>query len=744
MLSFNKHIFFSALAVIVLAIAMCFRFYGDIILHPNEYLFGPSGDGIKNYFTVAYQVIHGEGSWFNGMLHPYGDHLIFADGQPALTKFLSWFIDPDVNNGQQVIGVMNLLMIGSLILAAWCIHRLLVWNRINPWFAVPFSIAIAFLSPQVARFAAHYALGYAFFIPMSWLLMESISRFKFPWIMAAVTSATILLFGFLHPYYLFIFVIFSGAVLGWEMLIKKFQVRNIQNLAARVFSIVVPLLLFFAYQKWADPYTDRPVSPSGMLSYVASIQTVFVPVAEPFRSLFNSYFFRIFIPGSWEGNAYVGMVASFTGFVSLFALAKSFKKRRLKSITHPVLPDSLKAVFVPAVITLFFSMGVFHLLGLQWLSEFISPLKQFRSLGRVAWIFYHVFSVWVVYHLYTLVKHFRSVDGGRYTYHVTVIVGLCAFLWMLDAIVNIKYTKAKIINKTASESFSDKYATDWDNAGVNLDEHQAIMPMPMMLMGSEKIGFKEGYLSLLHSMRGSFSTGLPIVGGSMSRTSLGVTEKTAQLVADPLFPRLILDEFEPNKKLLLLQSVEKLSKTEQHLLDNAELVYEADDYKLFSLSIEAIKSIHQTSNLIADSIPKYRGNPYRRPLKYGNSDDNLWGETAFRMNPIDKFLDTIFHEPDTLIMSFWLKLNSTDEVVPNRILSVDGEWIISGGIRKIPNVLDNWLLISDTIFCQPNVQTRYVIQKRPGTVSRIMLRPAGTDILHDEEGQLFFNNIPLR
>ncbi|MGB1318367.1 MAG: hypothetical protein ACPG5W_09180, partial [Flavobacteriales bacterium] len=419
MLSFNKHVFFSALAVVLLATLVCFRFFGDIILHPDEFLFGPNGDGLKNYFSVAYQVIHGEGFQFNGMLYPYGDHLMFADGQPLLTKILSWFIEPNVKNGPQIIGIMNLLMIGSLVVTCWCVHRLLVWNYVNPWFAVPFALTIGFLSPQLARFTGHYALGYTFFVPMCWLLVASISKYKQAWLMVLLTSIFILGAAFIHPYYLFIFLVFLGSIIGWETLTNKFRFSQIKNLAAKLSALILPLIAFVLYQKLVNPYTDRPQSPSGIFSHMATFQSVFVPVQDPFYSLFNSYFFRIFIPSSWEGHAYIGMVGSFTAFVSVAALIKRTAKRKWKTFTHPVLPNALKTAFIPAILSLLFAMGLFHQLGLYWLSDYIAQLKQFRSLGRLAWIFYYVFSVWVAYHLYVLWRHFRSVKSGQYTYHIT-------------------------------------------------------------------------------------------------------------------------------------------------------------------------------------------------------------------------------------------------------------------------------------------------------------------------------------
>ncbi|MCB0755526.1 MAG: hypothetical protein KDB98_08040, partial [Flavobacteriales bacterium] len=185
---FNRQVFLSATVVVLMAIAICFRFFGEIILHPNEFLFGADGDGLKNYYSIAYQVIHGDGLWFNGMLYPYGDHIIFADGQPLLTKVLGWFVDGDASNGGSVIGIMNLLMIFSLVVCAWCVHRLLVWNLVGPWFSVPFALCIAFLSPQVLRFPGHYALGYTFFVPLGWLLIAAFTRYKLPWITALAAS----------------------------------------------------------------------------------------------------------------------------------------------------------------------------------------------------------------------------------------------------------------------------------------------------------------------------------------------------------------------------------------------------------------------------------------------------------------------------------------------------------------------------------------------------------------------------
>lgn len=731
------------MAVVLLAVAVCFRFFGDILLHADEFLFGPSGDGLKNYFSVAYQVIHGEGFWFNGMLYPYGDHLIFADGQPLLTKILQQFIEPNVSNGPRIIGIMNLLMIGSLVITAWCVHRLLVWNYVNPWFAVPFSLTIAFLSPQVARFVGHYALGYTFFVPMSWLLIASFSRTNWPWFVAVFTSLLVFAFGYIHPYYLFIFVLFLGAIVGWELIIKRFRFKELEHLLPRLFTLLVPLVVFMVLQSAADPYTDRPTSPGGIYSFMATFYSVFTPVFDPFRHLFHSYFFRIFIPTSWEGNAYIGMVASVTAFVSVFALLKRFLKRRWKTLTHPILPPVLRNAFIPGILVLLFAMGTFHQLGLYWLSDFISPIKQFRALGRIAWVFYYVFSVWVVYHLYVQLRYFRSVNNGKFTYHTTVIVLICAFVWMLDAIVNIKYHKESMLNQTAQIAFSGKTASAWQEAGVAISDHQAILPLPLQLIGSEKVGLEKGHKSLQHAMVGSFSSGLPIIGGSMSRTSLQVTEKTAQLVADSLFPRTLLDDIDSEKKLLLLQSDEPLNFEEQRLVSLAEEVYRCNDYTLHSVSVDEIKLMYSQLSFVSDSIV-FEEVDFIEPSKAEKLEETLWGEAAFRVETGSKLLDSTFQTAEQLNISYWVKIAPDEELIPGRVYSIDREWRSKGQIGASPNLLDGWLLVSENLQTEVGKHHVYSIQQRGGIISRIMLRKPQERLTHtDASGKRFINNVPI-
>jgi len=51
-------------------------YFSPYILHLNDTLLSASGDGLKNFYTLAYYVKYDSGFWFTGMLYPYGEHVI--------------------------------------------------------------------------------------------------------------------------------------------------------------------------------------------------------------------------------------------------------------------------------------------------------------------------------------------------------------------------------------------------------------------------------------------------------------------------------------------------------------------------------------------------------------------------------------------------------------------------------------------------------------------------------------------
>ncbi|HCS21108.1 MAG TPA: hypothetical protein DIW47_11215 [Bacteroidetes bacterium] len=162
-------------------------FYADELSQPNEYYLSDAGDGLKNYYTLAYhQHYDSSFSHFGGMAYPYGEHIVFSDGQPALA-FLLWLI-PGLDF--YTVGMLNLLMLLGVGLCAWILCKLFIRMGMTRGSSLFAAAAIALMSPQILRFSAHYALAYCFIVP--WILYTAIIFVEKPsvkrsiWVFAAI------------------------------------------------------------------------------------------------------------------------------------------------------------------------------------------------------------------------------------------------------------------------------------------------------------------------------------------------------------------------------------------------------------------------------------------------------------------------------------------------------------------------------------------------------------------------------
>jgi len=713
------------LAVILLSAGVCLRFYGDILRDPGAFLFGAEGDGLKNYFTVAWQTVHGVDRHFSGMLHPYGDHLLFADGQPLLTSVMHWF-GPGVEDGHHIIGAMNLLMIGSLVLCAVLVHLILRRSLVASWFAVPFAVLIAFLSPQLARFAGHYALGYAFFIPLLWYLLIRLRAGRaWPW--AMLLAAVTLAFTFIQPYYLLISTVFIGAVSAMDAVLLFSGKRKTANLLPQISALLLPFVLFTGCMALADPYADRPTAPYGLLSYVASFQSVFIPVMEPFKSLFTSYFFRLFVPAHWEGYAYVGLVPALCGAAALVTLVLN---RRWRGLAMPVLPDALRAVWLPAFIVLLFSMAFFHHLGLSWLGEHFSAIRQFRSLGRMAWVFYYVFSVWAVVYLYRVFRVMRGVHGGRLRFHAWLLIVLSLGWWTLDAIVNIKAVKEQMIaNPHGRDMFGTSFADMLAAHGIDPGGFQAILPLPFELIGSEKLELGLMSPATPVAMQASFSTGIPMVNGVMSRTSLAVTGSVAQWVAHPLMPQSVTHDLPDHRDLLVIAVGDGLTEGERFAISNATLLFANDAYSLYRLSPDdwekARSDIREATLTDTSAMPSF----FLREKEIAVPVDGLLLDTTLAAGD---------HE-----FSLWLAIDPSTTSLP--VL----EWQVGDAMESRrcgfnAEVWEGWLRVARHLHLEREEKVRFLLRSQGATVSRVLLRNANTHVRTASDGVTYYDNFPLQ
>ncbi|MBP7184949.1 MAG: hypothetical protein KBA06_05540, partial [Saprospiraceae bacterium] len=155
------------IAIIFISCSITFYKFHKIILHPTEYYLSGGGDAYKTYFCGMYHIKY-DSTYHHSqqMNHPYGDHINFIDIQPVVVnfmKFLSNIFDYDLSD--YYIPAIDYFILISLTIAAILLYFLLVNLRLPVWYSVILSIAITYLSPQIARFNGHFGLSYIFVIP---------------------------------------------------------------------------------------------------------------------------------------------------------------------------------------------------------------------------------------------------------------------------------------------------------------------------------------------------------------------------------------------------------------------------------------------------------------------------------------------------------------------------------------------------------------------------------------------------
>ena len=541
--------------------------------HPNSFLLGDMVDGLKNYYTPLYHVYFDDGlSRFQGMNYPYGEQIVFADAQPLLSNLIKlfssfWDIRPFT------VGILNFFMFLSIPIGALLLFLSFIRVNVNQNVALIGSVFISLLTPQLYRFGGHFALSYSFVIPLFiWLYLRSKSSWL-PKHSVWIGIAIWLLAG-IHMYYFALGAFLFLAIRLIELITN--QLMSFKKATIQIgLEVVMPFVLLQAWFFSTDIVTDRPNNPYGFLEYCSHWQSVFLPIGKNYVHIFQSVF--EIEPHSWEGLAYVGLPVAVFSFGAIVNLVLSRFKSKLFT--------EFGAIGIASVLLLFFSFGAPFIWNLEWLVEYTGPLKQFRGIGRFAWVFFFVgsflFFVWFDRVLRFKNQTFRTI-------------GISVICLVYAAEIYAHQTKV-VYQKNDS-----KFLAQGINTATN-NEFEAIIPIPFFHTGSENIWVnEEGSKILIFVFKSSLEKGLPIIGVQMSRTSLTQTIETLKLVYPsddaPFF-------IEPNKTYLIVKDHRyEPSGLLKQLIEKAKLVHSFEEYSELSITGAIIL------NEISDFNPTPKGN----------------------------------------------------------------------------------------------------------------------------------------
>jgi len=291
------------------------------------------------------------------------------------------------------LAIFNGVLLMAIPTTSFFIYLLLKQYGLTNPLAFIGAIIITLLSPQLLRITGHYSLSYGFFIPVLWLLENKLNQHRRIVLFSGIAILFTLLMSLLHVYFLGISMVFFGSI----FLVKLIEQRNHkQKLLAMAYYylpiIILPIVVFKTGITVLDFVEDRVEVPWGFLNYRTSYRSLFFSHLSPISNVYP----KLLQVGkvNSEGYAYLGFMAL---PLSAYILFKFFKSSFLqKKIDFPALNITANKTLNTYIYAAFFVLLLaaafpFYMQPFDQLVTYLTPIAQFRSPGRFAWIFYYIF-----------------------------------------------------------------------------------------------------------------------------------------------------------------------------------------------------------------------------------------------------------------------------------------------------------------------------------------------------------------
>ncbi|HKK75447.1 MAG TPA: hypothetical protein VJ953_10265 [Saprospiraceae bacterium] len=562
------------LLVIIVMLGVSFLRFPDFFQHPGH-IVEPYGDGFKAYTVIDYHAEYDSTyTHFQGMNYPYGDHAIPSATQPLISNTIKFISDNFIDITDYTIAIVNLSMMLSLVLCG--LFLFLIFQKLNLpwWYALAVALGLTFLSPQIHRIHAHYGLSHPEAIPaLFYFLLRYDEKPKLRYSFAV--ALVVLVFSLIHFYY-FAILIFAISFFFLFKFLRKLNWRDLPRLAAHYgIQAVLPLLFFVWWLFSKDPIEDRTAEPWGFFNFHALWEGIVLSLDQPYFRWIDRQVIK-FRPTYIENRAYIGLVSLVVG---MFMLVRGLSPKRTYLRFDNSHGAFLLTAFWSSFVLLIFALGVpFTIGGLEFLLDYAGPVRQFRSVGRFAWIFYFVINIVVFTWLY------EQLREKSWRYYLLIPALLILYL---EAYYSA--TSYDLRLDTTEELHGGKNFKSLP--GINYEDFQAILTVPYYNIGSDQFWWEpEGFI-LQKSLTLSIQTGLPVTSAMLTRSSRSQTLKQMQFVTEPYrVPTLLADLPDDRPLLMMLDQLEYEKEKERyaHLLDGAALIYsEGDRLRLYRQPLRA-------------------------------------------------------------------------------------------------------------------------------------------------------------
>lgn len=640
----RSYTFWGLLLVLLVCSVLLWLLHGHWLIAPNDHMLAVTPDGIKNYMTTLWHVRY-DSSFvhYEGMNYPFGEHVLFTDNQPIFSAAMQWWSRNVCDLSGRTAGVLNVSQVFSLLVGGGVLFLLFRKLHVPTWYAGLAALGVLFLSPQYMRFPGHFGLSHTWIIPLLLLLLCNYEERYSRRYQSLLIGILVWWSAQLHFYYFGLSALFLGAYMAYQLAVD-FSLRNWRvRLSHLIVMIVFPFALLNGWVHWADYVTDRPANPYGFTTYIGQWEGVFLPYESfPVYKWIDQHLVSIRRVNG-ETQAYAGAVAFFFTLWVLASRFRIFSRTWEEAAYHRVHRRYLYGIFAAALAVLLFACGFpFAISGLEWMVDYMGPLRQFRGLGRFTWVYYYVINLLAFYTLWNWSVRFKGFKNGKYPWFRWVIA-LAPILvisweaWFFQHWRGVpgRPNLEKIENAAPSP-------THWLNK-VDFSPYQALLPLPYYHLGSENIWWEFDYDHFVRCQTTALHTGLPDMGVNLSRTSCRQTGISAQFVLEPCKMPAMLNELPDNRPLAVLVHApawEEVQRRYPHLISKAIPVYDSPEMKIFSLYPDSIRAYVQAH--IESVEREYRSRPLQTfghwqvsatpglPLVYTSFDSLTSTERAFQ------------------------------------------------------------------------------------------------------------------
>jgi hypothetical protein len=583
--------FWGLMATLAICAGLLWWVHADWLKNPNEQMLTQSADGVKNYMTTAWHVRNDSTYWrYRGMNYPYGEHVLFTDNQPIFSAAMQWWSRHVSDLSERTVATLNWFQIVSLWLGCGFLFLLLRKLHLAVWYAGVGAVVLTFLAPQYNRFDGHFGLSHTFVVTgLLYMLCRYEERASQRY-QSLHIGIWVTLSAMLHFYYFGMAALFLTLYMGFQVF-RQLTWRNTWRRASHwIVMVLLPFVALNFWVRWTNYAPDRPGSPYGFTTYIGFWEGVFLPYEG--TGLFE-WIERNIIKirrVNFEGQAYVGICATLFTLWLLGSGFRMFGRSWNEVAYHRTHKHYLKGLMFSAMLLLLFACGFpFAIKGMDWMVQYMGPLRQFRGLGRFTWPFFYVINIVLLYGAWNWSRRYN----GRWAKVLRPLaVGLPLTIMVLEG---ISFQRKKEIGTQPNVTRTDVVMADpnhWTRK-VDYGAYQALLPLPYYHMGSENIWFDFDGDHYRRVQATALVTGTPDMGVNMSRTSATQATRSVQLALEPGEVPAILDDMPDSRPLALLinpKSWDDVRRRYPHLLRGARMMYEHNDLHVYHLSLDSLRS----------------------------------------------------------------------------------------------------------------------------------------------------------